>query len=106
MTLRLAQLGAVAALAVAAASFTASPAGAFTIETLGNGNSDGSTFSDPDGQVQNFGQGMQLLGPGGPTMQFGVQQGMQSPFGPRGPLVPPGFASPRSFNNGGDNDGD
>jgi hypothetical protein len=96
MTLRMTQLGFAAALAMGALSLAQS-AQAFTMETIG-GNSDGSSrFADPDDQVKNFGQGsgMHLFGPGGPTMQFGAQQGGLSPFGFRGPMTP-GFASPQA----------
>jgi hypothetical protein len=94
---RLAQLGFAAALAMGALSLAGSSAHAFTMETIG-GSSDGSSrFADPDDQVKNFGQGpgAHLFGPGGPTMQFGAQQGGLSPFGPRGPMTP-GFASPQA----------
>jgi hypothetical protein len=96
MTLRSAQLGFVAAaLAIGALWLAGSSARAFTMETLG-GNSDGSSrFADPDDQVKNFGSGTQPFGPGGPTMQFGVQQGGPSPL-LRGPMMQPGFASPQT----------
>jgi hypothetical protein len=83
MTLRLTQLHfAAVALAIAAISLTAPTARAFTQENL-NASPDGnSRFADPDDQVKNFGQGSRPFGPGGPSLQFGVQQGgTMSPFG-------------------------
>jgi hypothetical protein len=70
------------ALGIAAVALTAPPARAFTQENL-NANQGGSRFADPDDQVKNFGQGgTQLLGPNGPTVQFGAQPGpgQYSPF--------------------------
>jgi hypothetical protein len=79
---------AAAALAIVGASFAASSASAFTIESLGSGSADGSSrFSDPDNNL-NPAPGVRLFGPGGPTMQFGAQPGGPLPY-----RVSPGFGS-------------
>ncbi|MGA2892376.1 MAG: hypothetical protein ABSE22_05860 [Xanthobacteraceae bacterium] len=67
--------------AAAVISFSAASASAFTLETVqpaGNGNS---TFADPDDHATNSGKGVQPFGSNGPTMQFGVQQGVGTSFG-------------------------
>lgn len=88
MTLRLTYLHfAAVALAMATFSLAGSSARAFTFEDQSATNADGSKFADPDDQVKNFGNGLQL-GQGGPLMQFGA--GPTSRFG--GPGA--GFASP------------
>ena len=77
MMLRLMQLrfAAVALFAAAAVLLTAVSAWAFTKESLQPGGNGNSTFTDPDNRVPNPGQGAQPLGPNGPVVQFGVQQG-------------------------------
>ena len=75
--LRLA-VGAMAAgaMAVAMVSLTTPPARAFSQETISGDASGGSRYLDD----QSGNQGVRPFGQSGPTMQFGVQQGMQSPF--------------------------
>ncbi len=90
------------ALAVAMVSLMASSAGAFSLETIGGDGGGGSRFSDQDTLTNN--QGVRPFGPGGPTMQFGVQSGVQSPlihgpassFGSSQSLPPP---EPYNLNN-------
>jgi hypothetical protein len=84
MTLRSTQLHfAALALAIAAISLAAPAARAFTQENFNASVGGNSRFADPDDQVKNFGQGAQPFGPGGPTVQFGAQQGQPfSPFSP------------------------
>jgi hypothetical protein len=65
-------------MAVAMVSLTAPSAMAFTLETIGGDGSGGSRFSGPDTLTNS--QGVRPFGSGGPTMQFGVQSGVQSPF--------------------------
>jgi len=102
MTLHLTLLRfAAVALAIAAASLAGPPARAFTMETLGATNPDGSAkFADPDDQVKNFGGGTQPFGPNGPTMQFGG--GQSSPFShfPGAGFGPPRFVTPQSSGSG------
>ena len=89
---RLALLG-VAALALGAVTIPVlgSSAQAFTLESLGNTNSDGAKFGDPDDQVSRFGSGgTQLGGPGGPIVQFGSSGQPIAPLGRFGPGA--GFA--------------
>lgn len=82
MTLRWTQLHfAALALAIAAVSLTGPSARAFTMESLSASPDGNSRFADPDDQVKNFGQGRQPFGQNGPIVQFGVQPGVQSPFG-------------------------
>ena len=64
------------AMAVAIVSLAAPSARAFTLETIGGDASGGSRFSDD----QTNGQGVRPFGSGGPTLQFGMQPGVQSPF--------------------------
>jgi hypothetical protein len=80
--LRLMQLRfvAVALLAAAVVSLTAASAWAFTQETVQPGGDGHSTFTDPDSQFTNSGQGAQPFGPNGPVVQFGVHQGPLTPF--------------------------
>lgn len=80
MTLRSTLLySATLALAIATLSLAGPSAQAFTFENQGGSNADGSSrFADPDNQVKNFGNGMQL-GQGGPFLQFGAQS--QQGFG-------------------------
>jgi hypothetical protein len=79
MTLRLTPLRlAAGAVAAAIVSLMASSAGAFSLETIGGDGSGGSRFSGPDTLTNS--QGVRPFGSGGPTMQFGVQPGVQSPF--------------------------
>ena len=75
-----AQLGlGVAALGILAVAFGTSPAHAFSTETLNGDPSGGSRYYDPDGSPK----GMQLFGPGGPTLQFGAGSGgVQTPYSP------------------------
>jgi hypothetical protein len=71
------------ALGAAAVPLAGSSARAFTLESLGTPNSDGSKFGDSDDQVRHFGSGgTQLGGPGGPIVQFGSTM-QSSPLGPR-----------------------
>jgi hypothetical protein len=69
-----------AALIVFAIARAATPASAFTFESIGGDASGGSRYSDPGSSTNTLGSGTQLFGPGGPTMQFGVQQGTPSPY--------------------------
>jgi hypothetical protein len=84
MSLRLIKFGVAAVvLAVIALSLGGNSARAFTMETLGSGGSGDSRFADPGSPT--VGRGLQLLGPGGPMLQFGGQTGTQlgpqfSPF--------------------------
>jgi len=59
-------------------SLTAPVAWAFSLETIGGDGSGGSRFSDQDTLTNS--QGVRPFGSGGPTMQFGVQPGVQSPL--------------------------
>jgi len=74
-----------AALALGAATIplAGSSARAFTLESLGAPNSDGSKFGDSDDQVRRFGSGTQLGGPGGPVVQFGSSTQSMTPLGGR-----------------------
>ena len=83
MMLRLMQLrfAAVALIAATAVSLTAASAWAFSQQNLQPGGAGNSTFADPDDQFTNSGQGVHPLGPNGPVVQFGVQQGPLTPFG-------------------------
>jgi hypothetical protein len=74
------RFAAVVFFAAAVVSFTAASASAFTLETVRPAGDGNSTFADPDNHVTNSGQGVQL-GPNGPVLQFGVQQGPVSSFG-------------------------
>ena len=65
--------------AVAVVSLTAASASAFTFETVKPPGDANSSFTDPDNHT-NFGPGAQPLGPNGPTVQFGVQQGSAGSF--------------------------
>jgi len=96
------------ALAFATVSLAGPPARAFTMETLGATNPDGSAkFADPDDQVKNFGGGTQPFGPNGPTMQFGGGQGplggfRGAPFGAfqgGANAIPPDPYGPRALGN-------
>lgn len=93
MTLRLTQLHfAALATALAAVSLTGASARAFTMENLSTNSDGNSRFADPDAQVTTPGRGgMQLFGPGGPTVQFGGGQGA-----PIGHYPGAGFAAPSS----------
>lgn len=105
--LRLTQFAAVALFATALLSLTAPSARAFTQENLRAGGDGNSTFADPDDQVSNFGGGVQPLGPNGPVVQFGAQQGplTQGPFNPfgffqgSGPQPPDPYARPLGNGN-------
>ncbi len=109
MTLGLTHLRlAAVALAVATVSLAGPSARAFTIETLGATNPDGSAkFADPDDQVKNFSGGTQPFGQNGPTMQFGAGQGplggfRGAPFGAfqgGANAIPPDPYGPRSLGN-------
>jgi hypothetical protein len=93
MVLRSTQLYfAAIALAIAAVSMTAPAARAFTQENLNVNGSGGSKFADPDDQVNNFGQGIQPFGSGGPVVQFGAQ-------GQQGQSIP-SFSPYRGFQGG------
>jgi hypothetical protein len=89
MLLRLMLGLAAGVMAVAIMSLAAPSARAFSLETIGGDASGSSRFSDP--QTNN--QGARPFGQGGPTLQFGVQQGTQSPFS-HGPAS--GFGSSAS----------
>jgi ABC-type transporter Mla subunit MlaD len=69
-----------AAIATAAISLAGSPAQAFTFETIGGDASGGSRYSDQGSSTNTLAPGTHLFGLGGPTVQFGAQQGAQSPF--------------------------
>jgi hypothetical protein len=77
MMLQPVQLRFAAAVLFAAAGIclTAASAFAFTQQFLQPGGDGKSTFADPDNNVTNSGQGAHPLGPNGPVVQFGVQQG-------------------------------
>ena len=96
------KLGLVAVLAV----FAITPASAFTFESIGGDASGGSRYSDPDSSTNTLGSGTRLFGPGGPTMQFGAQQGTPSPY-IRGPGAAfgstPSQAPPDPYNLGNPN---
>lgn len=85
---------AVGVLAAGMLSLTAASAGAFTLQNVspsGNGNS---TFTDPDDRLTgsnnyNSGQTVQPFGSGGPSVQFGVQQGPFGSFGRSSGFAPP-----------------
>jgi hypothetical protein len=90
MMLRLTPLGlAAGAIVVGVVSLAAPAAWAFTLETIGGDASGGSRYLDQ----QNSNQGVRPFGSGGPTLQFGAQQGVQSPFA-HGPAA--GFGSSAS----------
>jgi hypothetical protein len=90
MMLRLTPLRlAAGAMAAAMVSLSAPSAWAFSFETIGGDASGSSRFSNE----QSGNQGVRPFGQGGPTMQFGVQQGVQSPF-THGPAA--GFGSSAS----------
>ena len=67
--------------AAAVVPFTAASASAFTLEAVRPAVDGNSTFADPDNHVTNSGQGVKPLGPNGPVVQFGVQQGPAGSFG-------------------------
>ena len=69
-----------AALAIAAISLAGSAASAFTLETIGGDSTGGSRYSDQSNSTSTLGTAGRLFGSGGPMVQFGVQQGPQSPF--------------------------
>jgi hypothetical protein len=82
MMLRLTQLHfAAVILTIAAIPLTSLPARAFTMENLSANPNGNSRFADPDDQVKNFGPGARPFGQNGPIVQFGVQPGVQPPFG-------------------------
>jgi hypothetical protein len=85
-------------MALAAISLTGASARAFTFETLGGGNSDGSSrFADPDDQVKNLGPRTQPFGQNGPSLQFGAGSSTLHPYGGLGrPDAPP----PMPYTNG------
>jgi hypothetical protein len=91
MMLRLTPLGlAAGAMVVALVSLAAPSAWAFSLETIGGDAGGGSRYNMDN---QSSSQGVRPFGQGGPTMQFGAQQGMQSPFS-HGPAT--GFGSSAS----------
>jgi hypothetical protein len=72
---------AAAALGVFAIAPVVTPAFAFTFENIGGDASGGSRYSGQDSSTNTLGSGgTRLFGPGGPTVQFGAQQGAPSPF--------------------------
>ena len=70
-----------ALLTVAAVSWTAVSALAFSQENLSISGGGSSTFDAPDDQFSNFGRGARPFGSSGPSVQFGAQQGQLAPFG-------------------------
>jgi hypothetical protein len=70
-----------ALLTVAAVSWTAVSALAFSQENLSISGGGSSTFAAPDDQFSNFGRGARPFGSSGPSVQFGAQQGQLTPFG-------------------------
>ncbi len=90
MMLRLTPLRmAAGAVVVAIVSLAAPSAWAFSLETIGGDASGGSRYMSD----QSINQGVRPFGLGGPTLQFGAQQGVQSPF-VHGPAA--GFGSSAS----------
>ncbi len=74
--------------AVAGVSLTGSSAHAFTMETLSTNGENTTRFADPNDRGKNSGQGMQLFGQDGPTVQLNAGQTPYRPFGPRGGYAP------------------
>ncbi len=109
IVLRLMQLrfAAVVLIAAAVVSLTAASAWAFSQENVQPGGAGNATFADPDDQFTNSGQGVHPFGANGPTLQFGIHQGPETPFGrfegngynvsPSDPLPDPYY---RPLNNG------
>jgi hypothetical protein len=94
MTGRFAQFGFAAAAigaviwAVAGVSLTGPSANAFTMETLSTNGGNTTRFADPNERSRSSGQGMQLFGQDGPTVQLNGGQAPYRPFAPRSGYAP------------------